>query len=99
MAQHDVFALAGEEILLLDCQTDLLDDFGTRLVVPLRPIAQAPRGMPRLNPVFDLNGARYMMMTQQAGAIPRATLGQPIANFMDHHERIIAAFDMLLTGV
>ena len=56
MARFDVFAGRIEGSYLLDVQSDLLDNFKTRVVVPLLPVATAPPQMRELHPTFEING-------------------------------------------
>jgi toxin CcdB len=98
MPRFDVYrGFAGAEYLL-DCQSDLLADLPTRLVVPLRPKALAPPPIRRLNPVLVVNGEACVMITQQAAAIARRDCG-PVVERMAHEEvAIINALDMLISG-
>lgn len=98
MAQFDVYRGAQGE-LLVDCQSDALENLGTRIVAPLIPIAEAPERKARLNPVFDVDGERYAMVTQFATAVRTGELRQHAAHLGNYRFDIIGAFDMLLTGV
>ncbi len=97
MARYDVYPGSRGLGFLLDCQSDLLDDLVTRVVVPLMPVA-AFDPVPRLNPVFAINGARLVMATQLIFAIPRERLQRPVANLESEHFTIVGALDVLLTG-
>jgi len=57
---------------LLDVQSDLLDDLGTRVVVPLCP-ASAIKGklVKTLMPVFQIDNKSYAMLTPQLAGIER----------------------------
>jgi len=99
MAQFDVHRLANRRRLVLDCQTDLLDHIDSRFVVPLIPRENAPPPARRLNPVFEIEGAEHVMLTQSAAAIPRRELGEKVASLADRDHEIINALDFLLTGV
>ena len=59
----DVYKGATARGLLLDTQSDLLDEFGSRVVVPLMPIEDV-QTVSRLHPVFEIEGHRYIMSTQ-----------------------------------
>nr|WP_197435085.1 CcdB family protein [Nitratireductor arenosus] len=48
----------------------------------------------RLNPVLAIDGAAHVMATQFLAAVPRTELGEPVANLLPDHDRIVAAFDM-----
>lgn len=98
MARFDVFRSRSGEQLLLDCQSDMLDYFQTRFVVPLVEESVATRTA-CLHPTFTVNGQKLIMATQLASAVDRRELGVQVANLSDHHDQIVAALDMLITGV
>jgi toxin CcdB len=97
MARYDVYPGSRGLGYLLDCQSDLLDDLVTRVVVPLMPIAGF-EPVPRLNPVFAVNDEAMVMATQLIFAIPRERLRRPVANLDAEHFTIVGALDVLLTG-
>src|SRR3546814_17773350 len=70
MARYDVYPGSRGLGFLLDCQSDLLDDLVTRVVVPLMPAAGFDP-VPRLNPVLTVNEETLVMATQLIFAIPR----------------------------
>lgn len=104
MKQFDVFrnpnaGSARTVPWLLLIQSDLLDEFPTRMVAPLvRPTAL---GVPatRLNPTFQIDGEPAVMLTQQLGAVPKRALKQKVASLERQRQNIIAAIDFLLGGV
>ncbi len=98
MAKFDVFRRREGDGYLLDCQADLLSRLNTRFVVPLLPALEAPKPAARLNPVFELEGKSYVMMTQFAAAVPAAELGERIVSLSDRDIDIINALDMLISG-
>jgi len=98
MSQFDVYALA-DGALVIDCQTDHFSDIRTRLVVPLVHVREAPQQQPRLNPILRVNGEDLLLLTQFATAIPAAELRRPLGSLAGDRLKIIAAFDMLLTGL
>jgi toxin CcdB len=100
MARLDVHARHDGGVgYLLDVQADLLSGLNTRLVVPLLPEAHAPAPAARLNPLVDIAGERYVVVTQFAAAIHARELGERVATLADRHETITAALDLLITGV
>ena len=99
MAQFDVYAEAQSDVLLLDCQADLLSDLDTRLIVPLMIPPAAPRPAGRLNPSFHINGTDYVMVTQFAGAVGKRDLRKKVASLGDRGREITNALDLLITGV
>ncbi|SKB64241.1 CcdB family protein [Sphingopyxis flava] len=98
MAQFDVHRSRDGRALLLDCQSDLLGHFDTRLVVPLVP-AQSAQKLSRLHPVFEIEGEHHIMATQLASAVDTRELGARVASLGDRRYDILNAVDMLLTGV
>lgn len=85
---------------LLDVQSDLISELGTRVVVPLYT-ASAMKGktLKTLTPVFDIDGEQYVMVTPQLAGIAKKHLGVSIADLSTHRNEIIAALDFLITGV
>jgi toxin CcdB len=98
MAKFDVHRLVQGGRYVLDCQADILSGLNTRFVVPLLPIDEAPKPATRLNPLFEIEGARFVMATQFAATIPAAELKAPILTLKDHAFAIGNALDMLITG-
>lgn len=99
MARFDVHAMPGRRFFyLLDVQADLLDRLDTRVVVPLFPETEAPPPIANLNPVFDIQGQRHVMVTQSIATLRRRDLGKVVLSLDDQHQRITNALDMLLTG-
>ncbi len=99
MARFDVHAMPGQRPgYLLDVQADLLDRLETRVVVPLFPETEAPPPIAGLNPVFDIQGQRHVMLTQSIATLRRRDLGKAVLSLDDQHQRIMNALDMLLTG-
>jgi toxin CcdB len=98
MPRYDVFAGRVEGNYLLDVQSDLLDNFKTRVVVPLLPAAAVPPPMRKLHPIFEINGRRLVMATHLIATIPASELGESRLNLTKHHDDIVAALDMLFQG-
>ncbi len=102
MAQFDVFRHAKSKRYpyLLDLQADLLRDLATRIVAPLMPLARM-RGKPisRLNPVVAVNGERYVIVFQELAAFPTSELHDAVASLRARRGELIAAVDLLFTGI
>jgi toxin CcdB len=96
MARYDLHP--DGENFLLDVQADRLDNLNTRVVVPVRLPEQAPLPARRLNPVFDIGGRRYVMVTQFTSAVLAGSLDAPTGDLRHEHDRITAALDMLFQG-
>ena len=98
MAKFDVYRTQQGGSLVIDCQTDLLSDLNTRLVVPLLPISDAPKPAGRLNPVFTLADEQMVMGTQFAATVLCSELGEPLTSLRQHDLTIGNALDMLISG-
>jgi toxin CcdB len=96
MAQFDLHQMSDGYVI--DCQSDFLSRYDTRLVVPLLPSAKGPIVAKRFNPVFEIEGQRLVMYTQYAAAVQHRQLGKYIKSLADSRDEIIAAIDMLITG-
>ena len=99
MARFDVFALRGGGTPVVDCQADLLADLRTRVVAPLLPADKAPPPARHLNPVFEVGGERFVLMTQLLSAVEQRELGEKVATLDGEGERVLAALDFLVSGV
>lgn len=85
---------------LLDVQSELLEDLGTRVVVPLcATSAIKGRLIGTLMPTFVVEGKRYAMVTPQLAGIERKLLGTEVTVLSAHRAEIVAALDLLLTGI
>ena len=79
-------------------QSPLISGLNTRIVVPLMPEADAPKPAKRLNPVFEIGDARYVMVTQFLAAIPAAELRRRIGSLEHARDDITNALDMIFIG-
>jgi toxin CcdB len=95
MPQHDVYRTACGEYLL-DCQSDALDDFNTRFVVPLIDPNNAPKVAHRLNPRFTVKGKELVMYTQFASSVHVDDLKDYVGSLDQHRHAIITALDTLI---
>jgi toxin CcdB len=98
MARYQVFRNRDADGYLLDVQNDLLDDLNVRVLVPLMLPEHAPKPAHRLNPAFEIEGRRVLMVTQYLSAVPVAELGLLAGNLRAHDNEITEALDMLFQG-
>ena len=85
--------------LLVDVQSDLLDELHTRVVIPLTKVAGlARKPFSHLTPTLSFDGETYLLMTPQLAGVARADLGAHAGSLSDQREKIMAAVDFLLTG-
>ncbi len=85
---------------LLDVQSDLIAELGTRMVVPLCPVsAMKGKLITTLVPVFQVDGKQYAMLTPQLAGVPKKQVGAKVADLSSQRQEIIAALDLLITGI
>ena len=104
MAQFDVHRSlieppTEEAPYLLDVQSDFLEVFNVRVVVPLFRAAGFARPIHRLNPNFRIEGGLVVMATQFIAGTSVRNLGDVVATLAHRRDDIIGAIDMLITGV
>jgi len=105
MAQFDVYrnrnaASRSSFPYLLDVQSDLLDTLATRVVVPMcRPELLKGKLAERLNPVFQVESRKMVMLTPELAGVSRKALGEPVVNLAGQRPAIIAALDLVITGI
>lgn len=104
MAQFDVYQnpnTATRKVIpyLLDVQADLLDGLATRVVVPLVLADEMRLAARQLNPQFKIKGEAVVMSTAELAGVASRALGDKVASLKSKRDEIIAALDLLLTGI
>lgn len=94
MARYDYYRGARDKGYLLDRQSDWLDEFGSRVAIPLMPV-KGTKTVSRLNPVCENDGQPNIMSTQLLFAIPVERLGPQWGSLNVEHHTIIVALDTL----
>jgi hypothetical protein len=97
MAKFDVYPAPNGDFWL-DCQANTLRGLNTRFVVPLRVESDHVGGDERLNPVFEIDGKRLVMLTHFAAAVSAHLLRSPSLSLAEHDYEIGRALDMLISG-
>lgn len=100
MARLDVYPAPGRVAFgyVVDVQSDLLSDLTNRVVVPLLPETAVRATAVRLNPIFEIEGVRHVLIVQSIATVPRRELRGAVASLKNQHDTILAAIDFLLTG-
>ncbi|MEI7841556.1 MAG: CcdB family protein [Gallionellaceae bacterium] len=104
MAQFDVYenlnsATCDSIPYLLDVQADLLDALATRVVVPLVLASEAGGTAKHFCPQFKIKGTAVVMSTGELAGLPLRTFGVKVTTLKNKRDEIIAALDLLLTGI
>lgn len=84
---------------LLDVQSDLLNDLGSRVVIPLfHPQTPSLTPFTKLTPILPFDGKHFVVMTPQLAGVSVKELGEPAGELTRYRDDIIAALDLLITG-
>ncbi|HEY0189795.1 MAG TPA: CcdB family protein [Kofleriaceae bacterium] len=100
MAQFDVYQNTRNSTypLPVDIQADVFAKLKSRLSVPLTPRPRHDQQITPLTPIVVINSQEYIFITALATAILKAELKTPVASLADQRSRLVAAFDLLITG-
>lgn len=104
MAQFDVYRNADPETrrwapYLVVLQDDLLSDLDTVVVAPLVDAEHFGRPITRLNPLFDVATRRYILSVPELAGISKHDLTEKVTTLLPERDAIIAALDLLFTGI
>jgi toxin CcdB len=100
MAQFDVYRLgSGGVEFVLDLQDEMLDNLSTRVVAPLALPETVGPPMKTLNPRITVGGVDCILLTHLLAAIPVAALGNPVGSASSQRDAIVAALDLLFSGI
>jgi toxin CcdB len=85
--------------LLVDVQSDLLEDLQTRVVIPLsKGAALSKKPVSQLTPMLEFEQTQYVLVTPQLAGIARKELGPAAGSLARSRDTILAAMDFLLSG-
>ena len=85
---------------LLDIQSNFLSELKSTVVLPLSPARKTTDiVMSRLNPEVEINGEKFIIMTQDLAGITRSVLKTKVCDLKQHQQEIIAAMDFVLSGI
>lgn len=104
MAQFDVYLnpspVTSKGIpYFLDVQSDLLYTLNTRAIVPLVLAEEMGRAVKYLNPQFKIKGVVVVMSTAELAGLPVKSFGAKTTSLKPKRDEIIAALDILFTGI
>ena len=104
MAQFDVYSNPSESAdkgmpYLVVLQSDLLDALATRLVIPLASFGFAENVPEKLCPLVTVNGQQLRALAHYAAPMPVRSLRQWVGNLSPQSHLLIAAMDVVISGV
>lgn len=87
--------------LLLNVQSDLISETGTRVVVPMVPIGRGghPPVITSLAPVINIDEKAYVLLVPLLAAASVPDLGKLEADLSHERPAIMAALDLLISGI
>jgi toxin CcdB len=103
MNQFDVMAnpfprSRGRQPFLVNLQSDLLARaLDTVVVAPLEPVPGTFAD--RLNPLVTVEGQSYVVIAQEVVTVRKSVLGKTCGSIANERDKIIAALDLLFTGI
>ncbi len=98
MDRFSVYPNPSGKGYLLNVQANSMSHFNTRVVIPLLPLDEAPKPAKTLNPLFNVDGKQYSMVTQYMAAVPVKVLKNAVISVDHRRDEIVAAIDLLLQG-
>jgi toxin CcdB len=101
--QFDVFKnsdpnSAASHPYLVVLQSNGLTDLNTRIVAPLIASKKMPL-FERLMPEVTIAKSKYVIDATNIGVVPAHALSKSIANLESERYRIVAAIDLVFTGI
>ncbi|MBC7792446.1 MAG: CcdB family protein [Clostridia bacterium] len=93
-ASHNVYPY------LLNVQSGAVARLPTCVVVPMSSASGLPyKRITRLMPEVEILGGSYVLVTQELAAVARTILGPAVAELTARRSEIVAALDLLFTGL
>ncbi len=97
MLRLDVYRLRNAgRALIIDVQAELLASLEICMVAPLIRVILVPLTIKGLNQVVTIEGADFVMLTQQMTALAMLELGRALLSLTAEHHAITRALDQLL---
>ncbi|HVV94066.1 MAG TPA: CcdB family protein [Hyphomicrobiales bacterium] len=100
--QYDVYRNVGSSgrraPFLIDLQSDRIEALKLRVVAPLVQ-TDVLRGVSRLHPTMTVEGILCTLSISELFAIEPRRLGEAVDNLERYRHGIVAALDLLFTGV
>ena len=104
MAQYDVFSNPSTSAkdgipYVVVVQSDLLEALATRLVIPLADLNFEGKVPAALCPAITVKGQRFNALAHYAAPLPVKQLRRPVDNVAAQAGALVAAMDVVLSGV
>lgn len=97
VANPDPIEAASRPYLVV-LQSDLVSGLNSTIVAPLVHRSQM-HGARRLNPMVSVEGQEYWLATHELFAVDQRILKGPVRAIGEQRDEVIAALDLLFTGI
>jgi len=84
---------------LVCLQSDVAETAGTVVIAPLVPAERVAALRPQAFPEVLFEGSAYRVMIPQLAAVPRKLLKIPVGSIHGERDKLLAAIDLLFTGI
>jgi toxin CcdB len=84
--------------LLMVLQHDRVAGFSSLVVAPLTEVTVALEST-RLHPTVTFQGRRFVILIEELAAVHRRSLGEVVGNAESRRDAIVAALDLVFTGI
>jgi toxin CcdB len=98
VARFSVHRIVESDQLVVDLQSNLLDELKTRIVAPLVPASLLLHSLTRLHVRVEVSGIGYSVAGHLLTAVPISEMGPAIADLSRHADEITAAVDFAFQG-
>ena len=80
-------------------QDDLHDALATRVAAPLVAVDALAAPIRGLHPEVEVEGRRYRVLVNELASLPVTELEPPVRDLADRRADLLAAMDLLMTGI
>lgn len=104
MAQFDVYVNPSESAahsipFVVVVQSELLDALATRMSIPLAAIDFSEKSPDKLCPMVKVNGENLRALAHYSAPLPTRSLRERVGNLAPQASLLIAAMDVVVSGV
>ncbi len=105
MEQFDLYVNTDQDTnktypYFVDIQNGLLDTLNSRVVIPLTPVRDSDKTYPEtLCPVIEIRSKKFALLTHQLTSISVSFLRKKETSLATRRDDIVAAMDLLVTGI
>ncbi|MEQ4924904.1 CcdB family protein [Proteus hauseri] len=86
---------------IIDIQNDLLGDFDSRIIMPIALLSDKNSQLKILTPVIEIDNQKCVIITKSVTTMAKSQLkiADIVCVIPDVHTEIVAAMDMIISGI